>query len=105
MSDDDAAELTMRSGEIYDVAGYSDDVGARIHVLDASLGEIDLKWDRIEEHIQLESAEDVYIEVRTQRGNAWTVDARRFRQRALARIATAFSTARFGAGRFLKRLE
>ncbi len=48
VTDDDAAELTMRSGEIYDVAGYSDDVGGRIHVLDASLGEIDLKWDRIE---------------------------------------------------------
>jgi hypothetical protein len=45
---DDEAEVTMRSGEIYDVAGYSDDVGGRIHVLDATLGEIDLKWDRIE---------------------------------------------------------
>ena len=48
VTDDDAAEVTMRSGEVYDVAGYSDDVGGRIHVLDASLGEIDLKWDRIE---------------------------------------------------------
>jgi hypothetical protein len=45
---DDAAEVTMRSGSVYDVEGYSDDVGGRIHVLDASLGEIDLKWDRIE---------------------------------------------------------
>ncbi|RKZ17827.1 hypothetical protein DRQ53_02370 [bacterium] len=44
----DEAELTMRSGEVYDVAGYSDDVGGKIHVLDESLGEIDLKWDRIE---------------------------------------------------------
>ena len=40
--------ITVRSGEIYDVAGYSDDVGGRIHVLDATLGEIDLKWERIE---------------------------------------------------------
>jgi hypothetical protein len=45
---DDSAELTMRSGEVYDVAGYSDDVGGRVHVLDESLGEIDLIWDRIE---------------------------------------------------------
>jgi hypothetical protein len=45
---DDEAEVTMRSGEIYVVAGYSDDVGGRIHVLDKTLGEIDLKWDRIE---------------------------------------------------------
>ena len=48
VADDDAAEVTMRSGEVYDVAGYSDDVGGRIHVLDSTLGEIDLKWDRIE---------------------------------------------------------
>lgn len=45
---DDSAEVTMRSGEVYDVSGYSDDVGGKVHVLDASLGEIDLLWDRIE---------------------------------------------------------
>jgi hypothetical protein len=45
---DDEAEVTMRSGQVYDVEGYSDDVGGRIHVLDGSLGEIDLRWDRIE---------------------------------------------------------
>jgi hypothetical protein len=42
------AELTMRNGEHYDVSGYSDDVGGSIHVQDDELGEIDLKWERIE---------------------------------------------------------
>lgn len=45
---EDSAELTMRSGQVYDVAGYSDDVGGKVHVLDADLGEIDLIWERIE---------------------------------------------------------
>ncbi len=43
-----SARLLMKSGESYDVEGYANDVGATIRVLDASLGEIDLRWNRIE---------------------------------------------------------
>jgi hypothetical protein len=46
--DDDEAEIVMRSGSVYRVSGYSNDVGATIHVKDDSLGEIQLKWDKIE---------------------------------------------------------
>lgn len=45
---DSAARLFMKSGERHDVEGYANDVGATIRVLDESLGEIDLRWDRIE---------------------------------------------------------
>ena len=44
---DEDATVVMRSGETFDVSGYSDDVGGTIRMRDASLGEIDLKWDRI----------------------------------------------------------
>jgi len=45
---DDSAVLTMKSGEQYEVEGSSNDVGGKIHVKDQSLGEIDLRWDKIE---------------------------------------------------------
>jgi hypothetical protein len=45
---DSDAELTMKSGEVYEVSGYSDDVGGEIHVEDDDAGDIDLKWDRID---------------------------------------------------------
>jgi hypothetical protein len=43
-----SARLLMKSGESYEVEGYANDVGATIRVLDANLGEIDLRWNRIE---------------------------------------------------------
>jgi len=42
------AEVYLKSGTVHEVAGYSDDVSSDIHVFDESLGEIDLKWERIE---------------------------------------------------------
>jgi hypothetical protein len=44
----DEATLQMKSGETYEVGGASNDVGGKIHIKDASLGEMDLRWDRIE---------------------------------------------------------
>jgi hypothetical protein len=49
----DAARVHLRNGEIHDVSGYSDDVGATIRVLDEKAGEIELKWNRID-NIQFE---------------------------------------------------
>lgn len=39
--------LVMRNGSEYEVEGGSDDVSDPIHVDDAGLGQIDLRWDRI----------------------------------------------------------
>lgn len=44
---DEDATVVLRSGESFDVSGYSDDVGRAIRMYDDSLGEIDLEWDRI----------------------------------------------------------
>jgi len=44
---DGEARITMKSGSVYDVSGYADDVSSDIHVLDGALGAIDLHWDRI----------------------------------------------------------
>jgi len=52
---DEDARVILRNGEEFDVSGYSDDVGNTIRMRDDSLGEIDLKWDRIEE-IRFEAA-------------------------------------------------
>ena len=41
-------DIVMKSGTTYDVEGYSDDVGGKIHVDDQQLGKIELRWDRIE---------------------------------------------------------
>jgi hypothetical protein len=48
VTDDERAEVRMKSGEIYEVEGYSNDVGGKVHVRDPDLGEIDLRWDRID---------------------------------------------------------
>jgi hypothetical protein len=45
---DDAAVLLMKSGTEFEVEGAADDVSSKIHVNDASLGLIDLHWDKIE---------------------------------------------------------
>jgi len=42
------ATVHMKSGSRFDVSGYSNDVGGTVHVDDAHLGGIDLRWDRIE---------------------------------------------------------
>jgi len=42
------ATVIMRSGNEYEVSGGADDVTSSIHVRDATLGEIDIRWDRIE---------------------------------------------------------
>lgn len=41
-------DVVMKSGTTMEVRGGSDDVSDNIHVSDASLGEIDLRWDRID---------------------------------------------------------
>ncbi len=43
-----STNVVMRNGSEYEVSGGSSDVSDAIHVADASLGEIDLRWDRIE---------------------------------------------------------
>ncbi len=43
-----SARLIMKSGERYEVSGYANDVGATIRVSDESLGDIDLRWNRID---------------------------------------------------------
>lgn len=40
--------VTMKGGEIYKMKGGSNDVGATVTVLDESLGEIKVEWDRID---------------------------------------------------------
>jgi hypothetical protein len=52
------AIIYMKSGAEYDVSG-SEDLSNRIHVIDESLGEIDLRWDRIELIEFLEAPRDV----------------------------------------------
>ena len=42
------AIVYMKNGSEYDVSGGADDVTNRVHVIDASLGEIDIRWNRIE---------------------------------------------------------
>lgn len=51
----ESARVVLRNGESHEVSGYSDDVGGTIRVADASLGEIDLEWNRIES-IRFEAA-------------------------------------------------
>ncbi len=46
--DDDAAEVTMKNGATYDVEGYSNDVGAKLLINDHSLGEVRVRWNRID---------------------------------------------------------
>lgn len=51
----ESALVVLRNGESHEVSGYSDDVGGTIRMNDATLGEIDLEWDRIES-IRFEAA-------------------------------------------------
>ncbi|MCZ6457274.1 MAG: hypothetical protein O6650_08510 [Actinobacteria bacterium] len=43
-----STNVVMRNGSEYEVSGGSSDVSDAIRVADAALGEIDLRWDRIE---------------------------------------------------------
>jgi hypothetical protein len=45
---DEEADILMKSGTVFAVSGYANDVGGEILVRDDSLGEVDLKWDRID---------------------------------------------------------
>ena len=45
---DSDADVHMKNGSVIEVSGYSNDVSGTIRVDDASLGRIDLHWDRIE---------------------------------------------------------
>lgn len=45
---DEEALLTMRSGAEYFVSGYANDVQATITVYDRTLGDIDIKWSKID---------------------------------------------------------
>ncbi len=42
------ARLVMRDGERYDVSGYANDVGGKILVRDAGVGDVYLHWERID---------------------------------------------------------
>jgi hypothetical protein len=44
----EAAELEMKSGSRYRVSGYANDVGGPVRVRDASLGDVEVEWRRIE---------------------------------------------------------
>ena len=44
----DRVELKMKNGEILDLEGGSNDIGAKIKVYDNELGIVELKWDRVE---------------------------------------------------------
>ncbi len=41
------ADILMKTGKEYEVSGYANDVGGTIYVKDESLGDIDLRWNRI----------------------------------------------------------
>lgn len=41
-------ELTLKNGEVLDLEGGSNDIGAKIRVHDNELGIVELKWDRVE---------------------------------------------------------
>ncbi|MDP8206137.1 MAG: hypothetical protein P9L92_05690 [Candidatus Electryonea clarkiae] len=42
------AKVTMKNGSLYVVSGYANDVGGEITIKDASLGEIDVPWKKID---------------------------------------------------------
>jgi hypothetical protein len=44
----DNIRVTMKDGEVYEMEGGSNDIGATVTVLDDSLGEVKVEWDRID---------------------------------------------------------
>jgi hypothetical protein len=57
----DKVRVTMRGGEVYELDGGSNDIGAQVRVLDDSLGEVDLEWDRIERIVFRPTPPDVRV--------------------------------------------
>lgn len=45
---DEDADILMKSGTVFEVSGYANDVGGEILVHDESLGSVELDWDRID---------------------------------------------------------
>ncbi len=43
-----SAKVTMKSGSVYEVSGYANDVSAVITVRDPALGDVELEWQRID---------------------------------------------------------
>lgn len=56
------AELTMKSGTVYTVSGYANDVGGTIQVRDKSLGDIKLEWRKIDTIQFMETPKEVHPE-------------------------------------------
>jgi len=46
--DDEEIEVELKNGEIIELEGGSNDIGARVVIIDEELGDVELKWDRIE---------------------------------------------------------
>ncbi|PID26756.1 MAG: hypothetical protein CR982_08495 [Candidatus Cloacimonadota bacterium] len=44
----DEVKVTMRSGKVYNFEGGSNDIGTSVKVYDREIGEVKIKWDRIE---------------------------------------------------------
>jgi hypothetical protein len=44
----DDAEITMKDGTVFEVSGYANDVGTAIAIRDATLGEVELEWKKID---------------------------------------------------------
>jgi small nuclear ribonucleoprotein (snRNP)-like protein len=69
--------LTLKNGDEIEVSGGSNDVNTNLKILDAEVGEVELKWDRIEsvefmptpKNLQRKFGDPLYGEVVTGRGN------------------------------------
>ena len=48
ISGDEDAIITFKNGSEIEVSGGSNDVGAKIRIMDAEIGEVQLRWNRIE---------------------------------------------------------
>jgi hypothetical protein len=55
---DDAARVTLKSGTVWEVEGASNDVGNKIVVDDASIGRIEVPWERIRSIVFREAPSD-----------------------------------------------
>ncbi|MBN2414314.1 hypothetical protein JXO52_00650 [bacterium] len=44
----DLVELELKNGEIFELSGGSNDIGSPIRILDRELGELEIKWGRID---------------------------------------------------------
>ncbi|MDX1502402.1 MAG: hypothetical protein R3325_08550 [Thermoanaerobaculia bacterium] len=74
----DDLELVMKGGERIALEGGSNDVGARITVLDESLGEVKVEWKRIERIVFSATPPDVKAPARRLYGVLTTEDDEKF---------------------------